>query len=468
MVFRRQAPSGVEPAHRALAQGRYEVAFALLESAARRQRDLADQARLRLYLAAAYALYGHDGLEGGLRCLRDAVMLEPRIAEDPLYRALYWELGAYRGDAKADVRRGALAAARSDDGVASYHAASALLIVGANKRAKMILERLSDEVLPDYLQWRRWSLLGQAREQLGEFEAAAEAYQQAVEKSRGLDQQGERLNLAACWVEAGKAHEALEVLAEVKSDELDELEQATHAYLEGRAHALLANPNEALQRFLRARVLEDAAGEPSFGLRLALAQLYATLGKRERALESYHEALALAPKAQRSLALHEYAFALFENEQLLEARETLLEVVEDERYAYRADVYADLAELEFRLGNFEAADDLARRALDLGAVAAACLCLGTLALEYCRFDEAIGWFEQAASASREGDTDWLAAQELLADTLVQAGLKQPARVLHHAEAALRYLADSDEWTVTLRDYVARAKAALGGRDRLLN
>lgn len=459
---------GLEPAHRALAQGHYETAFALLESALLKQRRAQDQARVMLYLAAAYALYGEDGLEGGLRCLNEAVDADPQIAQDPLYRALYWEFGAYRGDARSDVRRGALAAAEGGDGVAAYHAASALIIVGAYKRARRVLEACEPEALPVYLQWRRYSLLGQALESSGDYAGAAGQYQEAVARSRGSDQQAERLNVAGCQIEAGRADLALTILAQVEEDLLEPVEQAVRRYLEGRAHLALGNPNQALEWLLRARLQEEAAGEPSYGLYVALAQTYASLGQRKRAIEAYLQALELAAEGQRAVTLHEYAYTLFEDDQLLEARDNLWKVVQDERYPFRAEVYADLAEIEFRLGNFANADDLARRALDLGAVASACLCLGNLACEYYRFDEAVEWFEQAASASREGELDWLVAQEMLADTLVQRGFDQPGRVLKHAEAALRHLNPSEEWAITLRDYAARARDMLGGQQRILN
>lgn len=465
IMFGRSPLATLEPAHRALAQGRYEAAFALLESAASRQRGRREAALLKLYLAAVYALYGEDGLEGGLLCLSEAVEIEPRVVQWPLYRALYWEFGAYRGDHKTDVKRGALAAADPGDAFASYHAASALVAVGAHRRAIGVLLKTDPADLPEYLMWRRWSLLGRAYEEAGDAYHAVGAFEQSVALSHGDEHQSELVNLAASLLEAGRAHETLAVLDSIDKDSDGTTDSTMLDYLEGRAHLQLGNPNEALHHFLQASAVEEGR---SFGLRLALAQTYATLGDFENAARSYREAAELAPKDYRAFALHEYAFTLFEAGGLLEAKEVLLEVLADDTYAYRAEAYADLAEVESRLGNSAEAEGLAHRALDLGAVASACLCLGHLAYDYCHWDEAIEWFERTVSASGEGEADWLVAQEMLADALVQQGYREPERIILCAEGALKYLHPSDEWAITLRAYVDKARELLGGYDRLLN
>ena len=149
--------------------------------------------------------------------------------------------------------------------------------------------------------------------------------------------------------------------------------------------------------------------------------------------------MQLASKRQRALALHEYALLMLEADHLERAKELLLDASSDEYYDFHAEVYADLADVELKLGDLRSAGDLAHRALDLGATAPACLTLGNVAHEYYRFDEAIVWFEKAASASAEGSGEWLFAKEMLVDSFVQQGYLYPDRVIHHAEAALRYL-----------------------------
>ena len=473
MFFRRSPAAEIEPVHRALAEGRYEAALALLEGAAKRQRERGSQAQFKLHLAATYALYGEDGLEGGVVHLGEAAEADDAVAHTPLYRALYWEFAAYRGDAVNDVKRGALAAAEAsgaiNDGVATYHAASALATIHASKRAAQVLHEIDTHALPDYLKWRCWSLLGRCYEARGLWAEAAAAFEHSASLSRGADRYGELLNLAASRLETQQPLEALEALESTSTLCVQNAaEGAVERYLSGRAHLLLGNPNTALNLFLEASVLESAAGDASFSLQLALGQTYSLLGKTRRAAESYREALELASKRQRTLALHEYALVMLEADNLERAQALLFEAAGDEHYAFHAEVYADLADVALKLGNQGAATDLAHRALDLGASAPACLTLGSIAHEYSRFDEAISWFEKAASASFEGQAEWLFAKEMLVDSFVQQGYRHPDRVIYHAEAALRYLAPFDEWTLLLRGYVAHAKALLGGHLRLLN
>ena len=153
----------LEPAHAALAEGRYEAAFALLEGAARRHGTRAAGARYWLHLAACYALYGSDGLEGGVPALRAAIASDPNLGDDPLYRALYWEFEAYRGGAASDVKRGLRSGGAAElPPVAAYHAAAALLTVGAAKSALRRLEALDPAVLPAYLGWRHASMTASA------------------------------------------------------------------------------------------------------------------------------------------------------------------------------------------------------------------------------------------------------------------------------------------------------------------
>jgi len=456
-------------ANRALAEGRYDAAFAVLEGALRRPRHRLEQAQLMLQLAAVYALYGSDGLSDGLICLHEAAGIKPSITHTPLYRALHWEFAAYRGDAPDDVRAGAIAAAEAGNPLASYHAASALVAISDWGEAGQVLLRLEPQALPEYLVWRRWSLLAQSYERTGAWREAAEAYEQAASLSSSSDRQGELLNLAASWLEAGEPQEALSALANVDDQLLvDDVDRAVRCYLEGRTQLALDNPNLALELFLEAARFEEQSQEQSYGLALALAQTYAILGDYEAAFAMYPRALALAASEQRAFAAHEYAFALLEADRPLEAREALHEAAQDARYSHRADLFADLAGLEYRLGNFAEAEEHARRALALGAEAPACLTLGQIALEYYRLEEAIAWLEQAVGASREGEADWLQAQQLLCDCYVQEGYQRPEAVLRHAEAALAYLPPGDEWALTIEQYRQTALTQLGGQKRIFN
>ncbi|MDQ3459955.1 MAG: hypothetical protein M3498_11735 [Deinococcota bacterium] len=467
-MFRKTASFELTPVHRALAQGQYEVAFAILERATEKGYDATVQAKLRLQLAALYALYGREGLGGGWRCLQEAREIHAGCARTPLYRALYWEFCAHRGDPADDVRRGALAALDDHQGVAAYHVASALFLVGAHEEALSLLGDLPAATLPDYLLWRRWSLLGQVHEHLGAWQEAADAFEQSASLSSGADQQGELLSLAASWLEAGRPHDTLSALANVSEELLaDPAERAVRYYLEGRAQLAFGNPHAALGLFYQAQALEELANDVSYSLKLVIGQTHLELGQQGEAIEALDQASRLAPPPFKAFILHEYAFALVEAERLDEAREALL-AASREDYSHHAELYADLADLELRLGDVATADELARRALDLGAVAPACLTLGQIACDDFRYDEAVEWLEQAVSASPRGEREWLAAQELLVDARVQQGYREPELIARHAKAALQFLDPGDERRLVLEHYLDRAKGLLGGHERLLN
>ena len=456
------------PAHQALAEGRYETAVTLLEGATRRQRRRSSQAQIKLHLAATYALYGPDGLEWGAQKLREAAEADGEVTQVPLYRALYWEFAAYRGDAASDVRKGALATARSGDPFAVYHAASALFAVRAYRRATRLLKKIDPLTLPGYLHWRYWSLLGKSFDASDQLTEAAQAFEQAVTLAHAQEKDRERLNLAASLLDLQRPERALTVLRETDTQALESPEQLLHVYLKGRSQLLLGNPNLALEHLQQASALEDEEGQPSYAHKLALAQCYGALGHYPQAISGYLQAIELAPKKQRIWTLHECALLLIEADRLPSARDLLHEALRAEGYAYRAEVYADLAEVEYKLANLGEAAEHARRALDLGAVVSACLTLGSVAYEYYHLDEAVSWFEKAAAASQPGETDWLHAQEMLADIFVQQGYRFPERVVFHAEQALTYLHPSEEWALILRGYAGCARALLGGHARRFN
>ena len=467
MIFRRSPLADLEGAHRALAEGRYDAAFALLESAAKRPRARAAQAQYWLHLAGVYALYGGDGLENGGSALKAAVGADPNLAGDPLYQALFWEYAAYRGGAVSDVKRGLRLASVESQPVAAYHASAALLAVGAAKSALRRLEAIDLGDLPAYLVWRRWSLLGQAHEALGDWDAAVVAYGEAVEQAHGPERSVELLSQATCLLELGRSDEVLDVVAGVDRDALAAEDQATLHYVEGRAHLDAGNPNLALERFAVARSLDPEGGD-AFSLDYAAGQALTAIGRYRDAVSVLRRAIAVAPADHRAYAQHEAAYALTESDEVAEAAMLLTEVVSDPAYPHRAEAVADLADVRFKLGEYEAAGALAEQALDMGASASACLVLGNLAYEYYRLDEAIGWFEQAIGASEAGDPVWLAAQQVLADVFAQRGEGSAERVLHHAQAALAYTDAGSEWRLPLEYHVGWARGVLGGHDRLLN
>ncbi|MEJ2356814.1 MAG: tetratricopeptide repeat protein [Deinococcales bacterium] len=471
-MFRRSRNVDLEPAQRALAQGQYDVAFALLEDAARRPYGRGAQGQYWLHLAAVYALYADDGVENGLPALKQAVAVDPGLAEHPLYRALYWEFAAYRGGSVGDVKRGVRQVPASADPTAGYHAASALLAAGAPKSAAKRLTHRDEEALPAYLVWRRWSLLGQCREGLGDWSGAAQAFARAVELAPEAECEPERLSLAGALLELGEPQEALRELERVDEEALRPDERVMLRYLSGRAQLEHGNPNLALGLLREAVAL--AAGGPgadpiqTFQTALALAQTYVALNRSQDAGRWFSQALDVAPAEDRPYVQHEAAYALIESERLTAAEEMLAEVVSDPTYPHRAEALADLADTRLKMGEFDAAEVLAQQALEMGATAAACLCLGNVAYEYFRLDDAISWFEQAVSASQPGDPGWVGAQPLLADACAWRGERMAERVLTHARLALEHTDPSSEWFLPLRRHLAAAQQALGGNDRLLN
>lgn len=467
-MFRRSRNVDLETAHEALARGQYDVAFAMLENAVRRGGARGQHGPYWLHLAALYALYGDDGIDNGQPALRNAVTADPNLVSHPLYRALYWEFAALRGASVGDVKRGLREVPADGDPTASYHAASALFAVGASRSSGKTLSAIDEDALPAYLRWRRWSLMGQCHEAMGEWDEAALAFARAVEGAPPPESGAERLSLAGALIELQRTDEALEALSAVDDEQLGDDERAVHRYLLGRAHLELDNPNLALELLREAAALDEGAGEPSYSVAFATGQALAALGRHDEAADAFQQALAVAPAEHRAFTQHEAAFALTECDRLAEAEGFLAEVVSDPSYSHRAEALADLADVRFRRGEFETAQTLAEQALELGATAPACITLGNIAYEYYRLDEAASWFEQAISASAAGDPFWVSAHQMLADLYAQMGEEHSSQVLLHARAALEHTDPASEWYLPLTQFVEEAKARLGGFDRLLN
>ncbi|HZJ09846.1 MAG TPA: tetratricopeptide repeat protein [Trueperaceae bacterium] len=470
MIFRRHRGPDLESAHKALALGQYDVALAMLENAAKRAARQG-QGQSWLLLAELYALYGEEGLENGQPALRSAVGIDPNLASHPLYRALFWEFAAYRGGSLGDVKRGLKDLAEDADAVAAYHAGSALFAVDAPKSAAKRLLAVDEDDLPVYLRWRRWSLLGQCREAMGEWEGAAESFTRAIELAPPPEREPERLSLAGALIELGRTVEAVQTLESIDDMLLRDDELSVHRYLLGRAHLELGNPNQALELLAEARAgteLEDDEEGGAYSVVFATAQALSALGRSQQALIEFERALELAPAEQRAYTQHEAAYTMIECDKLLQAEALLAEVVSDPSYSHRADALADLADIRLRNGEFEAAHVVAEQALELGATAPACLTLGNIAYEYYRLDEAASWFEQTISASQAGDPYWVSAQQMLADVFAQLGDDHAEQLLRHARAALEHTDASSEWHLPLTRYLEQAKRVLGEFDRLLN
>lgn len=456
-----------ERAERALVDGRYEEAFATLHDASERRLSASERAAVWLQLAACYALYGPDGVEGGAPALRAAVAADPKLAGDALYQALYWAFDAYRGGVEADIRRGLRLLPSDAPAVARFHAAAALVMVGAFKGALRILKGLEPEGLPASLRWRRESLLGQAFEALGDWPAAAAAYERAAAGAPPHERETERLAHAHTLLELGRVAELLPLVEAIDDAALTPHDVGHKRYLQGRCHLELGNPSLALSAFAEVAEFDPEAAE-EFSLHYASAQALAGLQRFEEALERFDAATDVAPGEHRPFAQHEGAVVLIEAERFDEALPRLEGVVADPSYPHAAEALADLADVRVRLGDLEGAQRDAERALELGAAGPASLVLGAIAYEYFHLDEAIRCYEQAVSAAPVGDPVWLAAHQMLADLHAQRGEIGAEQALRHALAALPHTDAGSDWRLPLEERIAWARQLLGGHDRVLN
>jgi tetratricopeptide (TPR) repeat protein len=454
-------------AQRALAQGEYDEAVVCLESV-HHSAASSEQASLKLHLAAVYALYRERGLDGALLCLSEAVQISPVITKTPLYQALAWELAACQGETLSRVRQGVAHALHSAQPLAQFHAASALVLAGGFRRATRILQMLSG--LPEHLEWRRWSLLGEAHAKHGDWEKARDFYTKSVQLCKGADIQAELLSLTEALLRLHAPQEALSLLKTLQlGDELlsDDL-RVRKSYLQGLTAIMLGQPKTGLEFFLSSYTLASQSNQVPFDLLFQLARAFAACEQYNQAARTYEQALDKATTELRPFVLHSYGVTLAEIHQFTQAKGILESVVNDARYTHRAAAQADLAEVYIQLHDLVKAHALATEALSGSESAAACLCLGKVALEYFHTDEAVSWFERAVADALEGDDVWIAAHVLLADTLAQNQFSAPQRIHDYAQKALRYLPNYDDWSTILKSYVSKAEQYFGGVARLLN
>ncbi len=472
---------------RALDDGDFETGFQILERASSRARDAADRGWLALRIAALYALYGRDGLEGLQRSLEDATINDARLQDDALLMVLRAnglafsveldtppaEIEVIRAQGLELVER-ARAKQFDDDAVTRFYGGAGLVSLGDPERAIAVLEPLKPEDLPGHLQWRLFSWRGGAFEDWGRFRDASLAYHHGAARAVGLDRAALLQDKAAMLLELEEAHEALATLNESREAVFgmeSALDAANRLQLEARAHLVLENPRLARERAEAAATLEAQANEPSFGVSLVLGQALASLEEWDTSIQSFQRAVALAQPLDKGFALHEMGLAQMDAGFTDDARLSLQRALQDEAYPNKAEIHADLAELEYRLGIFDAAEREAEIALELGAIVPASLMLANIAYEYYRLEEALDHYGRALEHAPEGNRDWALAHQMTADTLVQLGWRDPERILHHASLALPHVDSADEWAITLEMYIEKARQLLtpsGQPSRTLN
>ena len=468
----------LKTAHEALQKGDFETAFETLEKGARTSRDPRIAALCDLEMAGMYTLYGREGVEGSSQSLSNAVMSDPKLRQDPTYMALRAaniaftleleasELGERISDAEPRKMRALELAAQSRGGssLAKFHAVSALVTLGEPETALEILELIVIEELPEFLRWRYWSWRGGALEGMSRWREAEQAYNHGADLTAGTDRAALLMDQAAMLLELEEPFEALSTLEQVAAlyNNLEPaLEAASRLHLEARAHLALDNPGLARERAELARALEDEVGEPSFGVALVHGQSLAAMADMPGALAAFSRAVQLAPAADKSYALHEMGLAQMDAGLPEESRSSLNAALLDSEYPYKGEVLADLAELEYRLGDFDATERQATLALEAGAIIPASLLLANIAYEYYRLDDALEHYNRVLEFAPETSRDWVLAHQMIADTLVQLGWRDPIRILYHAQIALPHLEPSDEWAVTLEGYIQKANGLLG-------
>lgn len=468
---------------RALESGDWDSALESLERGAMRASNPTERSKLSLELAGVWALYGKDGVDGLSAALQDAMLTYPAVREDALFKALRAASTAFaleseliQRPAADDPRRVrgvelALEALSGND-EAQFHAGAALVVLGESERSLEVLGGLNLEALPSYLRWRWYSWRGGALEDLQRWREAAVSYHAGAMLTEGVDRAALLQDEAAMLLELEEPHEALEVLIQSQSavQQLENpLDAASRLHLEARAHLQLSNPSLARDRAEEAAKLESSVGEPSFGVALVLGQTLAALEDWRGAIASFASAVQIGTPLDQGFALHEMGLAQMDAGLPDESRQSLMAVLNGADYPHKAEVQSDLAELEYRLGNFDVAELHARQALELGATVPASLMLANIAYEYYRLDEALEHYTRALEDAPEGTRDWVLAHQMTADTLVQLAWRDPERILYHASTALPHLEPSDEWAVTLGGYIDRAKALLSGSgSRTLN
>ena len=448
----------------ALHQGDYDAAFeTLIRTLALAQGE--DAADTALLLAEAYSLYGESGIEGANRALEEGLGSVPALESHPRYRSILGEMRALEGAPEEDVRQ---ILPKTNDPRALYHQAQALMYLGLPEEALEILNQPLE--LPAFLAWRAHTLRGKAYERLGMAAEAADAYREAARLAVGLEHYWNLIDASAMYVEAGMGQEALEALQEAQPDapELEDPEDAaTRCYLEARSQLLLGNPSLALEAIQRALQKEREGAEPAHGTPLVQGQALMQLGQPHEAIEAFREAVRRAEDSDKSYALHELAVAYLEAGELAEAEATLRDVLRDPEYGHTGEAHGDLAEVFYRQGRYEEAAEAAREAIRQGSLSAGHLILGNLAYDLLHLEEALEHYTVACQEASEGSRDWVTAQQMVVDTLVQLGFRRPEEIVSRSEAVLPYLHPADEWHQTLSNYAERARQQMGG-NRTLN
>lgn len=453
----------LKPAYTALANGKPEKAFAWLEKTLGKSNNAATQ----LQLAAAFVLFDDAGADLGIAALDQAARINANIANEALYKSLWFEFEAIQGSVSADSKRELRDLLTAKDTLVRFHASRALVKAGSYRSSCRVLQELDQTALPVYLQGMRLTLLGEAFTARGKDIEAKQSYQDALKHLSGIKKDLTELSIAEAYLRMSQPQKAYKHL-ERSSDSLSESDLIRKRYLEGVTLRHLDKLEPAFVKMHEAFSLVSAKGVVPFEILLEMARLFADVGQLDNAFKTYKRLLNSDSHERHTAVVHEYAQLLKTHERFDEARANYKKVIEMTRYPQRYSACAELAHVEYQLAHLDQAKALALYALEHGETVQSCLCLGNVALERFELEEAEVYFEKAAAESSEGGLEWLTAELLLTQALAQHSSAEAEKVILHAEKALRYLHPTDEWVFTLETYIATAKDSLTNDVRVLN
>ncbi|AWN22995.1 hypothetical protein DKM44_06925 [Deinococcus irradiatisoli] len=459
-----------QQACQALASDDYDAAYQILE-AAYHEAPRPVRARLSLYLVSLSSLYGESGSEDMRRGLTEARTLDPSLRTDPLYLALSAELDARTRGPDAQPPREE--ARHALDALPRYHAACALNLSGQPEQALTVAPPAPE--LPAHLRWRLRSVQADAEEQLGHSEDAVALYGEAAHLAQGVNKAVMWQEQSALMLQQGRLEEAAAALEQARPlyrrplPEEDTLHLASWHYLQAQVEMHKDDLDAALQSIQEAARLEAAQGDPSYGVALVWGQILTSRGQAEEALTLFEQALERAEEEERPYVLHELGVALLDLDRPVDAREKLEAVLGASEYPFAAEVLADVAECDYRLGRLQEAQYEAEQALAQGATVPASLVLGSVAMDYYHLDEALEHYQRVTREAAPGSRDWVTGHQMAADVMAQQGFPDPAAAYAHAQQALEHTEASDDWFGTLQDHLGKAGALMSaGRGRTLN
>lgn len=458
---------------RLLSQEQFEEGFKLLEHAYSKANQK-DRSTLILWGVHVHSLYGEVQVKEGLSLLHTLGELDPPYTQNPLFKAIETELLSYLLNHPTDfahvkktgeeLLETLLPLFAEENALVHYHATVALTLLD-NPKALLSWQQLDWPHLPTHLQWRYFTWLGTSYTQADELEEALNAFDKALQNSPFTHHVALLCEKAAVAISLTQFELSEQLLTQAFEllPKSPYLEPQWH-YLKAQSQMGLRNPETALTHIERADQLEAEQHQELYATKLLHGQIWVHLSEPIKAIPYFQRASEIAEPTDRAFALHELGVACLDADQVIEAREQLQRALETPDYPFFAEVHADLAECEYRLGKAHEAEVLANQALEMGAIVTASLVLGTIAMDYYHLEEALEHYARAIDATTpESGHEWVLGHQMSADILVQLGFKEPARILFHAEQALQHMDGADEWQHTLKNYAEKAREMLSDK-----